>query len=411
MPFKRGARLPAFYISTEQGVKTFVDGLSVAGPSCRIFLNLTHLPATTAGPAIIGFIKVKTSMLMIRSQIMALSSTFLLLGLSACGDASPAAGPEEEAVAEPAPYAIVIHGGAGTIRRENMTAEQEEAYRNTLNEALDIGEAVLREGGGSLEAVTQTIEFMENSPLFNAGKGSVFTNAGRNELDASIMEGANRQAGAIGGVTTVKNPIKLARAVMEQSEHVLLMGEGAEQFAAEQGVERVDPEYFYTERRWKALQRAKAATEKGMGLRDLPASEHKFGTVGCVALDRQGTIVAGTSTGGMTNKRYHRIGDSPVIGAGTYADNATCGVSCTGHGEFFIRYVAAYDVAARMAYQELPVQEAADRVIHGKLKEAGGTGGLIALDRYGNVAMPFNTSGMYRGYAKPGERVVRIYQE
>ena len=351
---------------------------------------------------------------MIRSRIIVLASTFLsLIGLWACSDVSPAGGAEEEAAApaEAAAYAIVIHGGAGTIRRENMTDEQEKAYRKALNEALDIGEAILREGGSSLDAVTQTIEFMENSPLFNAGKGAVFTNTGRNELDASIREGVDRQAGAIGGVTTVKNPIKLARVVMEHSEHVLLIGEGAEQFAAERGVERIDPEYFYTERRWNALQRAKAAAEEGMGWRQPPAPDNKFGTIGCVALDRQGTIVAGTSTGGMTNKRYHRIGDSPIIGAGTYADNATCGVSCTGHGEFFIRYVAAYDVAARMAYQDLPVQEAADRVIHGKLKEAGGTGGLIALDRYGNVAMPFNTSGMYRGYAKPDERVVRIYEE
>ncbi len=341
----------------------------------------------------------------------------LLLGAAACSEegreASASADPTEEETpaATPAEYAIVIHGGAGTIRREDMTPEREQAYREALNGALDIGEAVLREGGSSLEAVTQTIIFLEDSPLFNAGKGAVFTNAGVNELDASIMNGATLQAGAIGGVTTVKNPITLARAVMEKSEHVMLTGKGAEQFAAEQQLELVDPDYFYTEHRWKALQQAKEAEGEGIGLKQPPFPDHKFGTVGCVALDKQGNIVAGTSTGGMTNKRYNRIGDSPVIGAGTYASNATCGVSCTGHGEFFIRYVVAYDVAALMDYQGLSVGEAAGRVVNEKLKAAGGTGGLIALDRNGNVAMPFNTSGMYRGYAKPGERVVEIYED
>jgi len=349
-----------------------------------------------------------------RSDLYILLLGFLFFGLMACdGDAGEMTDkiPQEQEAASPAEYAIVIHGGAGTISRENMTPGQEQAYRDALNGALDIGEAILREGGSSLEAVTQTIISMENSPLFNAGKGAVFTNAGRNELDASIMNGATLEAGAIGGVTTVKNPITLARAVMEKSEHVMLTGEGAETFASEQELELVDPEYFYTERRWKALQKAREAEEGDIGLRRPSFPDNKFGTVGCVALDREGNIIAGTSTGGMTNKRYERIGDSPIIGAGTYANNATCGVSCTGHGEFFIRYVVAYDVSALMAYQQLSVEEAAGRVIEEKLKSAGGSGGLIALDRYGNVAMPFNTSGMYRGYAKPGERVVKIYEE
>lgn len=341
----------------------------------------------------------------------------LLLAAAACtgGDEETAAAAEPEAAdpaAEEKPaYAIVIHGGAGTILKENMTPEKEAEYTQALNDALDIGENVLKNGGSSMDAVTQTIVFMENSPLFNSGKGAVFTHEGKNELDASMMNGATLNAGAIGGVTTVKNPITLARAVMEKSEHVMLTGKGAEQFAEEQKLELVDPSYFYTERRWNSLQQAIEAENDGLGLQEPPYPDYKFGTVGCVALDSEGNIVAGTSTGGMTNKRYNRIGDSPIIGAGTYANNATCGVSSTGHGEFFIRYVVAHDISAMMEYGGLSLQEAAGRVINDKLKAAGGTGGVVALDKNGNIAMPFNTAGMYRGYSKPNERVVKIYED
>jgi beta-aspartyl-peptidase (threonine type) len=308
-------------------------------------------------------------------------------------------------------YAIAIHGGAGAIRRENMSAEMEQAIRGALNAALDAGETILKEGGGSLDAVTAAIALLEDSPLFNAGKGAVFTSDEKNELDASIMSGVDRAAGAAGGVATVKNPIKLARAVMERSEHVMLIGTGAEQFAAEQGLEIVDPSYFFTQSRWDGLRRVKAKEEKSSGFREYLDEDRKYGTVGCVALDQAGNIAAGTSTGGMTNKRYNRLGDAPVIGAGTFADNNYCGVSCTGHGEFFIRYVVAYDVAAMMAYKGVSLEAAANEIIHEKLKNAGGEGGLIAVDRQGNVVMPFNSAGMYRGYAKPGERLVAIYQE
>lgn len=312
----------------------------------------------------------------------------------------------------PPAYAMVIHGGAGTILRSDLTPEQDSAYRAALNAALDIGETILKEGGTAMDAVEQTIHYLEDSPLFNAGKGAVFTNEGRNEMDASIMHGAERMAGAVGGVSNVKHPISAARAVMEKSPHVLLTGKGAEQFAEEQGLDIVDPSYFYTQRRWDALQRAIAReTESKEAEIELDHDERKKGTVGCVALDSQGNIVAGTSTGGMTNKRWNRLGDSPIIGAGTFADNTTCGVSCTGHGEYFIRWAVAYDVAARMAYKNIDLATAADEVVNQKLVEVGGSGGLIALDRYGNIAMPFNSEGMYRGYTKPGERVVSIYKE
>lgn len=314
------------------------------------------------------------------------------------------------AVIQTAPaYAIVIHGGAGTITKANMTDEKEKAYREKLNEALEVGETILKNGGTSADAVTQTIMVMENSPLFNSGKGAVFTNAGINELDASFMDGKTLNAGAVGGVTNVKNPILAARAVLEQSEHVLLTGKGAEEFAKEMGIEQVDNSYFHTERRWESLQKAKAAEQK-TGDISYDNPDYKFGTVGCAALDKHGNLVAGTSTGGMTNKRYNRIGDSPIIGAGTYANNNTCAVSSTGHGEYFIRYAVAFDISARMAYLKEDVATAANTVINKTLVEAGGTGGVIALDKFGNVAMPFNTAGMYRGYAKPGERVVKIYK-
>lgn len=311
---------------------------------------------------------------------------------------------------EKADYAIVIHGGAGTIKRENMTPEREAEYRAIMNRALDVGEEILKNGGTSLEAVEKTIMIMEDSPLFNAGKGAVFTHEGRNELDASVMNGADRNAGAVGGVTIVKSPIQAAIAVMNESPHVMLTGEGAEEFAMEQGLDTVDNKYFYTQRRWDSLQKILQEENQSTGYME-KYPDYKFGTVGCVALDKEGNIVAGTSTGGMTNKRYNRIGDSPIIGAGTYADNSTCGVSCTGHGEFFIRWAVAYDVSAIMAYKGKSLEEAANEVVNEKLLEVGGSGGLVSLDKYGNIAMPFNTEGMYRAYAKPNERVVQIYKD
>ena len=337
----------------------------------------------------------------------------LLLGsLLACSTESPEGelSKAELPSDEKAEYAIVIHGGAGTIKKENMSDEKEAAYRAALNAALDVGEEILKGGGTALEAVEKTIIVLEDSPLFNAGKGAVFTHEGRNELDASVMNGADRNAGAVGGVTIVKSPIQAAIAVMEKSPHVMLTGEGAEEFAIEQGLDTVSNKYFYTDRRWESLQKILQEENKETGyLEKYP--DHKFGTVGCVALDKNGNIVAGTSTGGMTNKRYNRIGDSPIIGAGTYADNASCGVSCTGHGEYFIRWAVAHDVSALMNYKGLSVDAAADEVVNKKLVDVGGSGGLIALDANGNVAMPFNTEGMYRGYAKPNERVVKIYKE
>lgn len=306
-------------------------------------------------------------------------------------------------------YAIVIHGGAGTITKANMTKETEEAYIKALNEALDIGEAVLKNGGTSLEAVVQTIVYLEDNPLFNAGKGAVLTNAETCELDASIMDGASQNAGAVAGLKHVKNPIRAALAVMKNSPHVMLAGSGADQFALEQGLDTVSNDYFFTERRLEDIRKAKAQEQK-TGMTTQPNDE-KFGTVGCVALDKFGNLAAGTSTGGMTNKRWGRIGDSPIIGAGTYADNATCAVSCTGHGEYFIKYTVAADVAHRMAYLGESVEQAANHVVLKKLVEKGGSGGLIAMDAKGNIAMPFNTEGMYRGYARPGERVVKIYKE
>jgi len=306
-------------------------------------------------------------------------------------------------------YAMMIHGGAGTIKKENMSEEDERAYTEALNAALDTGQAILEAGGSSMDAIVETIKLMENSPLFNAGKGAVFANSGQNEMDASIMRGSDLEAGAVGGVTNIKNPITAARAVLEQSEHVFMVGKGAETFSAGKGLEIVDPEYFKTQRRWKSLQRA-LKREKEMGANFTELSENKYGTVGAVALDMSGNITAGTSTGGMTNKRHNRIGDSPVIGAGTYANNQTCGVSCTGHGEYFIRYAVAHDVSAMMEYAHKSVDYAADYIINDKLVKAGGSGGLIALDKNGNVSMPFNTAGMYRGYVNDLERYVGIYK-
>ena len=305
------------------------------------------------------------------------------------------------------PYAMVIHGGAGTITKENMSAENEKSIKAVLNKALEKGEQLLQGGADAIEVVEQVIHILEDSPHFNAGKGAVFNYDGKNEMDASIMEGAELKAGAVGGVSNVKHPISAARAVMEKSVHVLLTGKGAETFSKDQGLEIVDPSYFYTEDRMKALKGVKERAKKKMKI----SEKEKHGTVGCAVLDKKGNLAAGTSTGGMTNKRWNRIGDSPIIGAGTYANNKTCAVSCTGHGEYFIRYAVAHDLSAMMEYKGSSLAEAADEIINKKLIDAGGLGGLIAVDKDGNVAMPFNTPGMYRGYVKPGEKVVEIYGE
>ncbi|MDF2158805.1 isoaspartyl peptidase/L-asparaginase [Algoriphagus sp. CAU 1675] len=308
-------------------------------------------------------------------------------------------------------FALAIHGGAGTIKKENMTPEQDAEYRAKLKESLDAGFAVLENGGSSLDAVIAAVKVMEDSPLFNAGKGAVFTNEGKNELDAAIMYGADRNAGAVAGITTVKNPITAARAVLENSPHVFMIGKGAEQFAAEQNLELVDPSYFFTQHRFEQLEKIKE-TEKTqldhsalleLELEDPFFKDRKFGTVGAVALDKNGNIAAATSTGGMTNKRYGRVGDVPIIGAGTYADNETCAVSATGHGEFFIRTVVGHEIASIMRYGGKSLQEAADEVVMGQLVKIGGSGGIISIDKMGNIAMPFNSEGMYRGYRKAGE--------
>jgi len=302
---------------------------------------------------------------------------------------------------------LAIHGGAGTLRKRQMTPELEEEYRAGLEKALRTGYTVLHKSGAtSLDAAEAAVKALEDSELFNAGKGSVFTHDGRHELDAAVMEGKTKRAGAVAGLTCIKHPISAARLVMEKTRHVLLVGRAADLFATKQGLEVVDPSYFWTERRWKDLQKA---------LRRVPAATAAAGhsgTVGAVARDRHGNLAAATSTGGMTNKLPGRVGDTPLIGAGTYADNATCAVSATGEGEFLIRYVVAHDVAARMKYQGLCVRKAADAVVKNLPREPGGVGGVIALDARGNFAMPFNTEGMYRGYVTAaGKTHVAIYEE
>ncbi|WP_254380094.1 isoaspartyl peptidase/L-asparaginase family protein [Corallococcus exiguus] len=433
-----------------------------------------------------------------------LASTALLLAPLGCATSSHAGAARDEAALrtdEPPrvkpKWGLVIHGGAGVISRENLTPEREAAMRAALTQALQAGHAVLAKGGRSMDAVTAAIRVMEDSPYFNAGKGAVFNHDGVNELDAAVMDGKTRMAGAVAGVHHIQNPIDLARLVMEKSPHVMMVGDGAEAFAQSQGMPLVDAKYFYTEERWQGLQRAleqekaKGAppAEQGQpstqGLSPAqpsapgqppaqgaspatpgqpltpaqpPASapqpgqpatpaqpsspaqlptqcatpatpsqpqpgssltpgvdpitgDHKFGTVGAVALDMEGNLAAGTSTGGMTNKRFGRVGDAPIIGAGTYADER-CAVSATGHGEFFIRYTVARDICARVEYQDLPLPEAASYVVNDVLVKAGGEGGVIAMDRQGHVAMPFNSSGMYRGYiSEDGTPTVAIFQQ
>jgi beta-aspartyl-peptidase (threonine type) len=325
----------------------------------------------------------------------------LILALLLAALASPCAH-----AGEAGQIAIAIHGGAGTISPAEMTPEREQAFRAKLEEAVTAGYSVLSAGGPSLHAVTAAINIMEDSPLFNAGKGAVFNAAGQNELDASIMNGANLEAGAVAAVHRIKNPIDLALKVLTDSRHVMMIGDGAEQFAAEQGFAFVDPGYFHTEHRWEALQKAQAGESAGV----LP-DRGFYSTVGAVALDQAGNLAAGTSTGGMTNKRWGRVGDSPIIGAGTYADNDSCAVSGTGHGEFFIRWVVAYNICSRVA-AGATVLEAGNRVVNGILVEAGADGGVIILDAGGNIAMPHNTPGMYRASIdRDGRMFVGIYGE
>ena len=348
---------------------------------------------------LIFFLNKRIARLMLSSIIMRFAIKFVCLcSILACEPRKmhPEIYPEQKPT-----IALVIHGGAGTIQKANMTLEQQKSYHRALKHALDTGYAVLASGHSSSEAVIAAITTLEDSPLFNAGKGAVFTYSGKNELDASIMDGSNLKAGAVAGVTTIKNPIKAAYAVMTQSEYVMLAGLGAEKFAEEHGLEIVDPGYFVDSARYQQfLNRRKAEKTKDSAFRNTLGEDKKFGTVGAVALDQFGNIAAGTSTGGMSDKKFGRVGDSPIIGAGTYANNKTCGVSATGWGEYFIRLVVAHDISAMIEYAGLSLQEAADSVIMKKLPARGGDGGIIALDRNGNISMTFNTAGMYRGYIK-----------
>ena len=293
-------------------------------------------------------------------------------------------------------YAIVIHGGAGTVIRENTSKELQKKYENKLREALEVGHSILESGGSSVDAVEKTIKILEDSELFNAGKGSVLTNEETVEMDASIMIGSDLNAGAVATLKTIKNPISAARAVMEKSKHVFLSGKGAENFAVDNGLETVNNSYFITDKQLKQIRKIK---------------ENKYGTVGCVALDKSGNITAGTSTGGMMNKKWNRIGDVPVIGAGTYANNKTCGVSATGWGEFFIRNVVAYDISAMMEYQNKTLEEAAKISIFEKVGKMGATGGVIGIDKNGSVMMEFNSPGMYRGYkTENSDYIIKMFK-
>jgi beta-aspartyl-peptidase (threonine type) len=308
-------------------------------------------------------------------------------------------------------FVIAVHGGAGTVTRASITPDQEAAYRAGIERALRAGHDVLAAMGSALDAVVAAVKSLEDDPLFNAGRGSVFTSDGLVEMDAAVMDGTSGRAGAVAGVTTARNPVVVARAVMERTRHVLLGGAGADRFAADQGLELAAPEYFYTQHRWNQLEAARKAGRVQLDHHVEPA-DRKFGTVGAVARDGRGHLAAATSTGGLTNKLYGRIGDTPLIGAGTYADDATAAVSCTGTGEFFMRGVAAHDLAARMRYGAASLDEAARAVVHEALATRGGSGGLIAVDAQGRVAMPFNTEGMYRGVLRAQTApVVSIYAD
>ncbi|TXE08668.1 isoaspartyl peptidase/L-asparaginase [Gelidibacter salicanalis] len=306
-------------------------------------------------------------------------------------------------------FSMAIHGGAGTLVKGLMTSQLEETYKAALETALNAGYAILEAGGTALDAVERSVKLLEDTPLFNAGKGSVFTAEGTHEMDAAIMDGSNVKAGAVSLITGIKNPVALARDIMDHSYHVFLAGEGAMTFAKSRGHEVLEPTYFYDEVRYQQWQGIKDSDQ--FQLDHSVKKDGKFGTVGAVACDQHGNTAAATSTGGMTNKKWGRVGDSPMIGAGTYANNATCAVSCTGSGEFFIRGVVAYDVSCLMEYKGLSLQEAADEVIQNRILKIGGDGGLIAVDAKGNIAMPFNTEGMYRAYrTSEGGSEVLIYK-
>lgn len=334
-----------------------------------------------------------------------LSILFILLSLYSCNK------PKKDKKNEPQKkqIALVIHGGAGNIERGRFTPEQEKEYMAALTVALEAGYKMLEEGQTSTEVVKSTIVLLENSPLFNAGKGAVFNSDGIQEMDASIMEGHTLNAGAIAGVHRIKNPILAAAIVMDSSRHVMLSGDGAERLAQQYGIEMVDPSYFYTEKRYKQLERA-----RGTAQLEHPddAQDWKYGTVGAVAMDQSGNISAGTSTGGITNKKYGRIGDSPIIGAGTYARNATCGISCTGTGEYFIRVGVGHEISSLMQYEGYSLKQAMDEVIHTQVGGLGGDGGVIGLDSYGRPTWSFNTGGMFRGYKVSADKtVVEMYEE
>jgi L-asparaginase / beta-aspartyl-peptidase len=344
----------------------------------------------------------KVRSISLSAALLALVPTLILGG---CGDTDA----REAGLRSPgADFGIVIHGGAGTILRENTTPEREAAYHASLQAALQAGYEILEAGGTAVDAVIAAVMIMEDDSLFNAGRGAVFTHEGTNELDAAIMEGRDRNAGAVAGVKRIKNPIVLARLVMEESPHVFMAGEGAETFARQHGVEEVDPSWFHTESRWRALERARAQASRS----EAPDPAFALGTVGAAARDRNGDLAAATSTGGMTNKRFGRIGDVPVIGAGTYASNESCAISATGHGEYFIRNVVSREICARMEYLGETIQEASDAIVMGRLVEHGGSGGIIGIDRNGHISMTMNSSGMYRGHWLAGsEPFTAIYQD
>jgi len=322
---------------------------------------------------------------------------FLAIIFTACTAPAENTSSKNDVRPEPYDYALVIHGGAGNMNFQNLPEVRQNVYNQALDSALQLGLDVLKEGGKSIDAVEQVIRYMEDNPLFNAGRGAVFTSEGKNELDASVMTGQDLNAGAVAGVTDIRHPISAARAVMEQSEHVMFAGQGASVFAREVGLEIVDPSWFFTEKRFESYQRA--------------LEKEKHGTVGCVALDQDGNLCAGTSTGGITNKKHGRIGDSPIIGAGTYANNATCGVSATGDGEYFIRWTVAHQISVLMEFKGMDVEAAAREVVEKQLVDAGGSGGVVCLDTYGRAAMVTNTSGMFRAYGNSdGEHFVAIFK-
>jgi beta-aspartyl-peptidase (threonine type) len=362
----------------------------------------------------------------VKSQRSVFIDCFFAIVLFTAGAAAPesaaqSSSPKKAEMPKSKKIGLVIHGGAGTIERSAITPERERDYRAGLERALRAGYDILKSGGSSLDATEAAVRVLEDDPHFNAGKGAVFTSAGTNELDAAIMDGKTLKAGAVANLRHIRNPITLARMLMEKSEHavksprvgpLLMAGEGAETFAKENGIELVDQKYFFTQERWDALQKIKEAEKSGGSgeKKFIITDQDRHGTVGAVALDQSGNLAAATSTGGTTNKKAGRIGDSPIIGAGTYANNATCAVSCTGDGEFFIRAAVAHDVSALMEYRGIKLQEAAQAALD-KAKQLGGEGGLIAIDKDGNTALPFNTSGMYRGYVDPsGKFVVEIYK-